>query len=306
MLVSMKKILEYAEERGIAIPAFNTYNLEVSKAIIEEAEELHSPVIIAVSESAMKYAGIHSISALLVNMADRVNIPVAIHLDHGKSVDSVLLAIRYGWTSVMIDGSHLPYDENVSLTKKVVEIAHPLGITVEGELGRLVGVEDELVVEDREAFMTDPDEALRFVEETGVDALAVAIGTSHGAYKFKGEPKLDLERLERIKERVKVPLVLHGASKVPPHLVELANKFGAKIEGARGVPDDILFEAVKRGIRKVNTDTDLRIAFTAGVRKYLFEHPEDFNPRNYLNAGTKLLREVVRDRIKVLRGEIRE
>jgi fructose-bisphosphate aldolase class II len=303
MIANLREVLNEAENKGIAIPAFNTFNLEVTKAIIEAAEELASPVIVATTEKAIEYAGLEELASLLTPIAERAKVPVVIHLDHGKSFEIILKVIRYGWTSVMIDGSEFPYRKNVSITRSVVEVAHPVGVSVEGELGRIMGVEDDVSVEGKEAFFTDPEEAKRFVEETGIDALAVAVGTAHGPFKFEGEPELDLERIESIYRITGIPLVLHGASKVPSEIVDEANHFGASIKGTSGVPDRILYEAVKRGVRKVNTDTDLRLAFTAGLRRYFAENPGVFDPRKYLGYAIERVKEVVKDRIKVLRGE---
>ncbi len=306
MLTSMKEILEMAEKGGYAIAAFNTSNIEITQAIVEAACELDTPVIVATSEKAIEYAGIDVISAVVRKIAERAPIPIALHLDHGRSIESIVKAIRFGWTSVMIDASDRPFEENVEITRKVVEIAHSVGVTVEAELGKLRGIEDGVSVEEREAFMTDPGEAKRFVEETGIDALAVAIGTSHGAYKFKGEPKLDFRRLEEIREKVKIPLVLHGASGVPEIIVQEINRLGGDIGGAKGVPDEELREAVKKGIRKVNTDTDLRLAFTLAVRRFLKERPSEFDPRKILRSAKELMKKVALHRISVLRPDLTE
>jgi len=304
MITTMKGILEMAEKGGFAVSAFNTSNIELTRAIIDAAVETDTPVIIATSEKAIDYAGIDCLSKVVYSLGERAPVPVALHLDHGKSLESVVRAIRFGWTSVMIDASDRPFEENVEITRKVVQIAHAVGVTVEAELGRLKGIEDHVSADEREAFLTDPNEAKRFVEETGVDALAVAIGTSHGAYKFKGEPKLDLKRLEEIRNRVNVPLVLHGASGVPGELVDGINELGGDIKGARGVPDEELREAVKRGIRKVNTDTDLRLAFTFAVRKFLKENPTVFDPRKILSSAMDEIKRVAIHRIKVLRPDL--
>jgi len=304
MITTMKEILEMAEKGGFAVSAFNTSNIELTRAIIDAAIETETPVIIATSEKAIDYAGIDCLSKVVHSFGEKAPIPVALHLDHGKSLESVVRAIRYGWTSVMIDASDRPFEENVEITRKVVQIAHAVNVTVEAELGRLKGIEDYVSVDEREAFLTDPDDAKRFVEETGVDALAVAIGTSHGAHKFKGEPKLDLKRLEEIRDRVNVPLVLHGASGVPGELVDGINELGGDIKGARGVPDDELREAVKRGIRKVNADTDLRLAFTYAVRRFLKENPAVFDPRKILSSAMDEIKRVAIHRIKVLRPDL--
>jgi len=296
-LVTMKEILEDAGKRSYGVGAFNINNLEFLQAIIEAAEEENSPVIIAISEGAMKYGWVELLSTMVKTAAMNTKVPVALHLDHGKNFDKILTAIRYGFTSIMIDASDKSYEENVKLTKEVVKVAHPLGITVEAELGRLLGKEDE--VESDVAIYTDPDDAKRFVEETEIDALAVAVGTSHGAYKFKGEAKLDIERIKKINSLTGVPLVLHGASGVPHELVEEAQKYGAVLKGAKGVPNEEIKKAIEAGIRKINIDTDLRISFLLGVRKYLSEHPEIFDPRKYLGEGRAQVKETVKKKMQL-------
>ena len=296
-LVTMKEILEDAGKRSYGVGAFNINNLEFLQAIIEAAEEENSPVIIAISEGAMKYGWVELLSTMVKTAAMNTKVPVALHLDHGKNFDKILTAIRYGFTSIMIDASDKSYEENVKLTKEVIKVAHPLGITVEAELGRLLGKEDE--VESDVAIYTDPDDAKRFVDETEIDALAVAVGTSHGAYKFKGEAKLDIERIKKINSLTGVPLVLHGASGVPHELVEEAQKYGAVLKGAKGVPNEEIKKAIEAGIRKINIDTDLRISFLLGVRKYLSEHPEIFDPRKYLGEGRVQVKETVKKKMQL-------
>jgi len=296
-LVTMKEILEDASKRSYGVGAFNINNLEFLQAIIEAAEEENSPVIIAISEGAMKYGWVELLSTMVKTAAMNTKVPVALHLDHGKNFDKILTAIRYGFTSIMIDASDKSYEENVKLTKEVIKVAHPLGITVEAELGRLLGKEDE--VESDVAIYTDPDDAKRFVDETEIDALAVAVGTSHGAYKFKGEAKLDIERIKKINSLTGVPLVLHGASGVPHELVEEAQKYGAVLKGAKGVPNEEIKKAIEAGIRKINIDTDLRISFLLGVRKYLSEHPEIFDPRKYLGEGRAQVKETVKKKMQL-------
>jgi len=298
MLVPMREILEEVDRRGQAVGAFNVYNLESLQAVLEASWETGAPVVVATTPKALRYAG-EAFAALLLEALRNHPLPVALHLDHGKTLEDVVWAIRHGWTSVMMDGSSLPFEENVALTRKAVEVAHAVGVTVEGELGVLAGVEG------RSQF-TDPEEAARFVEATGVDALAVAVGTSHGAYKFQGEPRLDFDRIQAIRERVSAFLVLHGASGVPQDWVARAERYGARLTKARGVPDDMLREAVRRGIRKVNTDTDLRLAFTAGVRAFLAEHPEIFDPRAVLEAAREAMKSAAIHRIRVLQGEPRD
>ncbi len=296
-LFPMKELLEDADIRGYAIGAFNINNLEFFLSIMEAAEEEKSPVIIAVSEGAMSYAGVEFIEAIVKTGDNKFSIPFALHLDHGRKLEKILLAIRHGFTSVMIDASDKPFDENVKLTKEVVKLAKPLGITVEAELGRLQGKEEE--VESLEAIYTNPEEAMKFVESTECDALAVACGTSHGAYKFKGEPKLDIERVRKIKELVKIPLVLHGASGVSTELVSKANEVGLDLKGAKGVPDEEIVEAIRAGIRKVNIDTDLRISFIVGFLGSIKQNPSDIDPRTHLKEARKMIKEKVKEKIKL-------
>jgi fructose-bisphosphate aldolase class II len=232
-------------------------------------------------------------------MADYFGVKAALHLDHGKDLAIAVKCIRHGWTSVMIDASKLEYEKNVASTSAVVEIAHMAGIPVEAELGRLAGIEDMVSVDEREAALTDPAQAAEFMDRTGCDFLAVAVGTSHGAYKFKGEPKLDLDRLSEIAGRVGQPLVLHGASSVPGDVLEKAAKYGAKLPGAKGVPEDAIKEAVKRGIAKINIDTDLRLAFTGAVRMVLMESPEVFDPRKIAGSGREAIKDVVIRKIRL-------
>ncbi|MGB4470081.1 MAG: ketose-bisphosphate aldolase, partial [Tepidanaerobacteraceae bacterium] len=231
------------------------------------------------------------------------DLPIVLHLDHGEDFEICKACIDDGFTSVMIDGSKYPFEENVRLTKQVVDYAHERGVVVEAELGRLAGIEDAVKVSEKDAILTDPDEAVEFVERTGVDSLAIAIGTSHGAYKFKGEPKLDFERLDKITELLPgFPIVLHGASSVPSELVELCNKYGGQIPGAQGVPEDMLRKAATMGVCKINIDTDLRLAMTASVRKYLVENPSEFDPRKYLGAGREAIKQLVKHKIRNVLG----
>jgi fructose-bisphosphate aldolase class II len=293
-------IQEEARKGKYAVGAFNTSNIEITQAILEAAEEEKSPVIVATSQSAIAYAGIDVLSGVVRTMAMRASVPVSLHLDHGTDFDVMMGCIRNGWTSIMFDGSHQPFDKNVAATKEIVRIAHAAGLSVEAELGRLVGVEDHISVSESEAVFTDPDEAVTFVRETGCDTLAVAIGTSHGAYKFKGEAKLDFDRLRGIASKVQVPLVLHGASSVIPDIVEKAKRYGAQLSGAKGVPSEDIQKAVSLGITKVNIDTDLRLAFTAATREFLAEKPEVFDPRKILKAGKEAMKEVVKAKMELL------
>ena len=303
MLVTNKALLDAAKQGGYAVGAFNINNMEFIQAILSSAAELRSPVIIAVSEGAIKYAGFDTLVSLVRVEAEGKNIPISLHLDHGKDMGVIERCISGGFTSVMIDGSHLPFDENVAVTKEVVDKAGPAGVSVEGELGRLAGIEDNVSVSEQDALFTDPDEAKIFVERTGIDSLAIAVGTSHGAFKFKGEPRLGFDRISAIASLVDVPLVLHGASGVNQEHVELANSFGAEIAGARGVPDEAITEAIKLGISKVNIDTDMRIAFTAYLRKSLGENKKNIDPRKYLGAAREAVGEVVRPKIRLFGSE---
>ena len=302
-----KEILDKANKEYYGVGAFNINNLEFLQPIIDAAVEKFSPVIIETSEGAMSYAGNGDFrrgAKVLADMvrafANEANVPVALHLDHGHDVEHVLAAIQAGYSSVMIDASAKPYEENVALTAEVVKIAHAAGISVEAELGRLVGIEDNVSVSERDATLIDPNDAKDFVDRTGVDFLAPAIGTSHGAFKFKGEAKLDFDRLQTVKKFTKMPLVLHGASSVLPRFVEEANKYGADIQGAKGVPYDILKESVKYGINKVNTDTDLRVAFIAELRKALYNDKPQIDPRKLFKPAMAAIKEVVMERMEVL------
>ncbi len=295
-LTSTKEILEKAHREGYAVGAFNVNNMEILQGVIEGSQETSAPVIVAVTEGAIRYAGFDYLVAMVRVAAEEASVPVALHLDHGRDPGVIRRCIEGGFTSVMIDASHMPFEENLKATKEVVEMARPFGVSVEAELGRLKGVEDLLSVKEREATLTDPEEAERFVRETGIDFLAPAIGTSHGAFKFKGKPKLDIDRLREIKGRVGIPLVLHGASTVPPWLLELLHSYGGKLDEAKGVPPDQLREAIASGVNKVNTDTDLRLAFTVAVRKVLQESPEVFDPRKILGPARDLIKRVVMEK----------
>ena len=299
-LTTNLELQKKAQQGKYAVGAFNTSNLEITQAILEAAAENSSPVIIATSQSAIKYAGIETLSNLVRTLAGHLSIPVSLHLDHGTDYDIIIGCLRHGWTSVMIDGSHAPLEENIAMTREIVKVAHAAGISVEAELGRLVGVEDQISVKAEDAHLTDPDEAVRFVSETGCDTLAVAIGTSHGAYKFKGEAKLDFDRLKAIIREVEVPLVLHGASSVKREIVEKGAQYGARLPGAAGVPDEHIRKAISLGITKVNIDTDLRLAFTADTREFLAQQPEVFDPRKILGAGRQGMKELVKEKIALL------
>ncbi|MGB4631426.1 MAG: class II fructose-1,6-bisphosphate aldolase [Tepidanaerobacteraceae bacterium] len=302
-LVTSKEMFKKAYEGRYAIGAFNVNNMEIIQAIVEAAKEEKSPLILQVSAGARKYAKPVYLRKLVEAAIEDTDLPIVLHLDHGEDFEICKACIDDGFTSVMIDGSKYPFEENVRLTKQVVDYAHERGVVVEAELGRLAGIEDAVKVSEKDAILTDPDEAVEFVERTGVDSLAIAIGTSHGAYKFKGEPKLDFERLEKITELLPgFPIVLHGASSVPSELVELCNKYGGQIPGAQGVPEDMLRKAATMGVCKINIDTDLRLAMTASVRKYLVENPSEFDPRKYLGAGREAIKQLVKHKIRNVLG----
>jgi len=303
VLVTNKELLDAAKAGRYAVGAFNINNMEFVQAITDAAGQLGSPAILAVSQGAITYAGFENLVSLVRSAAEVKGVTISLHLDHGQDMAVIERCINDGFTSVMIDGSHLPFEENVAVTRSVVEKARPKGVSVEGELGRLAGIEDNISVDEQEARFTDPDEAARFVEETGVDSLAVAVGTSHGAYKFKGEARLALDRLSEIAGRVPVPLVLHGASGVNPAHVALANEHGAELAGTRGVPDDAIAAAIERGVCKVNIDTDMRIAFTAFVRQTLDESPAVFDPRKILGPAREAIMDVVRHKMKLFGSE---
>jgi fructose-bisphosphate aldolase class II len=297
-LVPGKEILLAVSGKGRAVGAFNFNNLEFLQAIVAAADARQTPVFLATSEGAIGYAGLEYIVAMARVAAEMTKVPLCLHLDHGRDLALIRRCIDAGYTSVMIDASHLPFEENLRQTRAVVQIAHPAGVSVEAELGRLVGREDGVVVAEREALLVDPTEAVRFVAETGIDSLAPAIGTAHGAFKFKGEPKLDFDRLEQVKQVTgRLPLVLHGASSVPQNLVEKCTRYGIDVKGARGVPEQDLVRAIKLGVNKVNVDTDLRLAFAAEVRRAFSEQPRDFDPRHYLGRARDAVRELVEQKI---------
>ncbi|MBN2619750.1 class II fructose-1,6-bisphosphate aldolase [candidate division WOR-3 bacterium] len=299
MLANLNDILPKARKFGYAVGAFNTSNLEITQGIIETAESMRSPVIVATSEKAITYAGIENISQIIITLAKKAKIPVVLHLDHGSSYEICRACIHHGYTSVMIDASRLAFKENVKVTKKVVGYAHQHKVSVEAEIGRLAGIEDEVKVLKHEAIYTDPDQARRFAVESGCDALAIAIGTSHGAYKYKGKAQLRIDILEEIAEQVNLPLVLHGASGVKSKWIDHVNRFGGALEHTKGVPDTLIKQAVRHGIAKINTDTDLRIAFTAGIREYLSRHRDEFDPRAIIDHARDMIARVVDDRIRV-------
>ena len=300
MLTSLTPVLKKANKKRYAVGAFNINNLEILQGIMAAANALKSPVILSTSEGAIDYAGMEELAALAHLAAKRSKQPVVFHLDHGKNEKLVIKAIKSGlYTSVMYDGSTLPFKENIRRTKKIVRLAHARGISVEAELGAIAGIEDFVSVQEQDAHLTDPDQALEFVQKTGCDALAVAIGTSHGAYKFKGASKLDFKRLEQIKNLVNIPLVLHGASGIPANIKRQCTKYGCKIDKARGVSNAHVKKAIALGINKVNIDSDLRLAFDAGVRKFLHHNPEVIDPRKILTPARDLITQVVTQKIKL-------
>ncbi|NLN40496.1 MAG: class II fructose-1,6-bisphosphate aldolase [Clostridiales bacterium] len=297
-LVTTTEMFKKAYEGGYAIGAFNVNNMEIVQGITEAAKEENAPLILQVSAGARKYAKHTYLMKLVEAAIKETDLPIALHLDHGDSFEICKACIDGGFTSVMIDGSHLPFEENIKLTKQVVDYAHDRGVVVEGELGRLAGVEDDVNVSEEDAVYTNPDEVEEFVERTGVDSLAIAIGTSHGAFKFKGEPKLRFDILEEIQRRLPgFPIVLHGASSVPQQYVEMINKYGGNMPGAKGVPEDMLRKAASMAVCKINIDSDLRLAMTATVRKFMAENPEAFDPRQYLGAAREAIKEIVRHKI---------
>jgi fructose-bisphosphate aldolase class II len=303
-LVTTKEMFEKSMKEGFAIGAFNVNNMELIQGIVDAAAENNSPVILQASSSAIKYARINYLMKMVeAAVEEHPNIPIAIHLDHGPDFETCKMCVDNGFTSVMFDGSKYDFEENIRLTKEVVDYAHAHGVVVEAELGKLAGIEDDVNVSASDAMYTDPAQAEEFVRRTGVDSLAIAIGTSHGAYKFKGEAKLRFDILKQIKERIpNTPIVLHGASTVIPELVNMCNEYGGNIPGAKGVPDEILHEASISGVSKINVDTDLRLAMTAGIRKVFVEDPSAFDPRKYLIPARELVKETVSHKMKDVFG----
>lgn len=298
-LVTTKDMFAKALKADYAVGAFNVNNMEIIQGIVSAAKEEQAPLILQVSAGARKYARPAYLLKLVEAAILDTGLDIALHLDHGEDFEICKKCVDDGFTSVMIDGSKHSFEENIALTKQVVEYAHAHGVVVEAELGKLAGVEDNIKVDARSATFTDPDEAAEFVERTGVDSLAIAIGTSHGAYKFKGEPYLDFERLQKIHSLIPdTPLVLHGASTVLPEFVERCNQYGGEIPGAQGVPEDMITTATKYGICKVNIDTDLRLTMTAEIRRHLIEHPSDFDPRKYLAPARDAIQSMVQHKIK--------
>ena len=298
-LVTSTEMFKKAYEGKYAVGAFNVNNMEIIQGIVDAAKAEQSPLILQVSAGARKYAKHIYLMKLVEAAVEDTGLPICLHLDHGEDFEICKACVDGGFTSVMIDGSKHSFEENIELTKRVVDYAHNKGVVVEAELGKLAGVEDAVKVSAKDATYTDPDQAVEFVERTGVDSLAIAFGTSHGAYKFIGKPELDFARLEKISNLLpNFPLVLHGASTVLPEFVSLCNEYGGKIDGAQGVPEDMLLQAGKFGVCKINIDTDLRLAMTASIRKYLANNPGDFDPRQYLKPARQAIQDMVTHKIR--------
>ncbi len=304
MLVTTKEMFKKSMEEHFAVGAFNVNNMEIIQGIMDAAAENKSPVVLQASSSAIKYARIGYLKKMVeAAIEEHPEVPVALHLDHGPDFETCKMCVDAGFTSVMFDGSKYDFEENVRLTKEVVDYAHAHGVVVEAELGKLAGIEDDVNVAEDDAMYTDPEQAKEFVERTGCDSLAIAIGTSHGAYKFKGEPRLRFDILAKVKELIpNTPIVLHGASTVIQELVEMCNKYGGDIPGAKGVPDEILHEASLKGVSKINVDTDLRLAMTAQIRKVFAEEPSAFDPRKYLTPAREEVKATVSHKMKDVFG----
>jgi len=297
-LVTSTEMFKKAYEGGYAIGAFNVNNMEIIQGITEAAKEERAPLILQVSAGARKYAKHVYLMKLVEAAIADTDLPIVLHLDHGEDFEICKACIDGGFTSVMIDGSKHSFEDNIKLTRQVVEYAHDRGVVVEGELGRLAGVEDDVNVSAEDASYTRPEQVQEFVERTGVDSLAIAIGTSHGAYKFKGEAKLRFDILEEIGRIMPgFPIVLHGASSVVPEFVEMINKYGGQMPGAQGVPEDMLRKAASMAVCKINIDSDLRLAMTASIRKHLAETHGDFDPRQYLKPARDAIKEMVKHKI---------
>jgi fructose-bisphosphate aldolase class II len=302
-LVDTKKMFEMAYKNGYAIGAFNVNNMEITQGIVSAIAEEKAPLILQISRGARQYASMSYLRGIIdVAVAENPDIPIAMHLDHGDTFETCKQCVDDGFTSVMIDASHHPYEENVKITKQVVEYAHDKGVVVEAELGQLGGIEDDVVgVEDVSAHLTDPDQVVDFVEKTGVDSLAIACGTSHGAYKFKTEPKLAFDVIQECADKLPgYPLVMHGSSSVLKEFVDLINKYGGNMPNAMGVPEDAISKAAKMAVCKVNIDTDLRLALTAKIRQVFSEKPGEFDPRKYLGPGREAIQDMVKHKLKVL------
>ena len=297
-LVTTKEMFAKAYDGGYAIGAFNVNNMEMIQGIVEAGKEEHAPLILQVSSGARKYANPRYLKKLVEAAVEDSGLPIALHLDHGDTFELCKSAIDDGFTSVMIDASHHSFEENIKLTSQVVKYAHDKGVVVEAELGRLAGIEDDVNVSAENAMYTDPDQVEEFVSKTGVDSLAIAIGTSNGAFKFKGDPKLRFDILEEVARRLpKFPIVLHGASSVIPEYVDIIQKNGGSMPGAQGVPEEMLRKAATLAVCKINIDSDLRLAFTAAIRKHMNENPSHFDPRQYLAPARELIKQAVKHKL---------
>ena len=299
-LVTTKEMLQKAYEKGYAVGAFNVDNVDIMKAVLRAAENKKAPVIIAISSGALKFMGINYMRPMIECALKEVSVPVALHLDHGKDVELCKQCIDAGFTSVMIDASAHDFEENIRITKEVVEYAHARGVVVESELGAIAGIEDELVVDDKYGHFTHPDDVVEFVTRTNIDSLAIAIGTAHGAYKFKpGQiPHLRFDILDEIEEKLPgFPLVLHGSSSVPQDRLALINQYGGKMKEAIGIPEDLLNKASKKSVCKINVGSDLRVAFTGEIRKFFFTQPEEFEIRKYTTPARNAVKEMVKDKM---------
>lgn len=297
-LVTTKEMFAKAYAGGYAIGAFNVNNMEMIQGIVEAGKEEKAPLILQVSSGARKYANPRYLKKLVEAAVEDSGLPIALHLDHGDTFELCKSAVDDGFTSVMIDASHHSFEENIKLTSQVVKYAHDHGVVVEAELGRLAGVEDDVNVSAENASYTDPSQVQEFVERTGVDSLAIAIGTSHGAFKFKGDAKLRFDILEEVAKRLpQFPIVLHGASSVIPEYVDIIQKNGGSMPGAKGVPEDMLRKAATMAVCKINIDSDLRLAFTAAIRKHMSENPSHFDPRQYLAPARELIKQAVKHKL---------
>ncbi|MBW2621545.1 MAG: class II fructose-1,6-bisphosphate aldolase [Deltaproteobacteria bacterium] len=298
-LVTLEEVLSRADSGGYAVGAFNFSNLEYLSGALEAAVELDSPIIVQTTEGAIKYAGLDLLAAMARTAAASLSIPVVLHLDHGKDINVIRGAVEAGYTSVMIDASDKPFSENLAATREVVEIAGKKGVSVEAELGRLKGLEDHIEVDEADAFLVDPKEAEQFASETGLHALAPAVGTAHGAFKYKGKAQIDFHRIAEVKKVTGLPLVLHGASGVPDWIVEKATRYGADLPGVKGVPDELITRAIETGINKINVDTDLRLAGLGALREVLHDSPAEFDPRKIFGPVRQAVKEVVMFKIKL-------
>lgn len=304
-LVDTKKMFEMAYKNGYAIGAFNVNNMEITQGIIEAVAEEKAPLILQISRGARAYASMNYLKAIIdCAVAEHPELPICMHLDHGDTFESCKQCVDDGFTSVMIDASHSSFEENIALTKQVVDYAHAHGVVVEAELGKLGGIEEDVVgvsADDVMNHLTDPDQVVEFVQKTGCDSLAIAIGTSHGAFKFKSAPKLAIDVLEKVEAKLPgFPLVMHGSSSVLKEFKDLINKYGGDMPDACGVPEDSISEAVKKAVCKVNIDTDLRMALTAKIRQVFSEAPAEFDPRKYLGPGRQAIKDMVKHKLHVL------